>query len=92
MILSEYEAKRADLDTKMQELNTQESEKKNGVVHKVSGRVQAHTGTDRTVKAQAERGFEELSERQGMVARQIQDGEASGVRKDAPVETGVLDR
>lgn len=28
MILSEYEAKRADLDTKMQELNTQESEKK----------------------------------------------------------------
>ena len=28
MILSEYEAKRADLDTKMQDLNTQESEKK----------------------------------------------------------------
>ena len=28
MILSEYEAKRADLDTKMQELNTQDSEKK----------------------------------------------------------------
>lgn len=28
MILSEYEAKRADLDTKMQELNMQESEKK----------------------------------------------------------------
>lgn len=28
MILSEYEAKRADLDTKMQELNAQESEKK----------------------------------------------------------------
>ena len=30
MVLSEYEAKRQELDAKMQELNTMESEKKNG--------------------------------------------------------------
>lgn len=91
MVLSEYEAKRAELDKKMEELNEMESEKKNRAEHQVSGRLQEDPGADRTVEAQAEGAAEAVPERQGMVPSEVQEGKSRRDQQDAHAATGIPD-
>ena len=91
MVLSEYEAKRHELDEQMAKLNEMESEKKNGVVYQVPVRGQTHSVENRTIEARAKELVKGLSERQGVVAQKVQGRKAGRQRKDAPVASGISD-
>ena len=91
MILSEYEAKRAELDRRLQEVGEREAAHKMELSVKYQAeckRIQSQIGQ---LKKEAEGTAKDLPERQDVLPSQVSRRKARNLRENARAATGVPD-